>query len=305
MAKKGSLAKAKRQNEIQAYMLIILQLIGFFVFSIYPIFWVFRYGFYDYDGITATFCGWDNFVRAFTRDTLFWTSIVNTFIIAYGKLIVEIPLAFLVALALTSGAVKCKRAFMVGYYLPKMTGLAPNCLIFTFLFATFNGPINNILMNVGLIDGPINWLGAKWTALAVIMIRSTWAGFSTNMLYFMAGVSGVSEDCLEAAKVDGANGWQVFWKITLPMLAPVLRTILMLAMVNGMKAYQDVMLLTNGGPGGSTNVVMLRLYQLYFESDTAVPQYGYASALGIITTFIIAGITIVYLKLSKKADSVY
>ena len=305
MAKTASLAKAKRHNEIQAYMLIILQLIGFFVFSIYPILWVFRYGFYDFDGVTATFCGWENFVRAFTRDALYWNSILNTFIIAYGKLIVEIPLAFLAALALTSGAVKFKRFFMVGFYLPKMTGLAVNCLIFSFLFATFNGPINNILQGIGLIEAPINWLGAKWTALAVIMIRSTWVGFSSNMLYFMAGISGVSEDCLEAAKVDGANGWQIFWRITLPMLAPVLRTILMLAMVNGMKVYQDVMLLTNGGPGGSTNVVMLRLYQLYFESDTAVPQYGYASALGVITTFIIGGVTIIYLKLSKKADSVY
>lgn len=305
MAKTASLAKAKRHNEIQAYMLIILQLVGFFVFSIYPILWVFRYGFYDFDGVTATFCGWENFVRAFTRDALYWNSVLNTFIIAYGKLIIEIPLAFLTALALTSGAVKLKRFFMVGFYLPKMTGLAVNCLIFSFLFATFNGPINNILQGIGLIEAPINWLGAKWTALAVIMIRSTWVGFSSNMLYFMAGISGVSEDCLEAAKVDGANGWQVFWRITLPMLAPVLRTILMLAMVNGMKVYQDVMLLTNGGPGGSTNVVMLRLYQLYFESDTAVPQYGYASALGVITTFIIGGITIIYLKLSKKADSVY
>ena len=300
MAKTASLAKAKRHNEIQAYMLIILQLIGFFVFSIYPILWVFRYGFYDFDGVTATFCGWENFVRAFTRDALYWNSILNTFIIAYGKLI-----AFLAALALTSGAVKFKRFFMVGFYLPKMTGLAVNCLIFSFLFATFNGPINNILQGIGLIEAPINWLGAKWTALAVIMIRSTWVGFSSNMLYFMAGISGVSEDCLEAAKVDGANGWQIFWRITLPMLAPVLRTILMLAMVNGMKVYQDVMLLTNSGPGGSTNVVMLRLYQLYFESDTAVPQYGYASALGVITTFIIGGVTIIYLKLSKKADSVY
>lgn len=305
MAKTASLAKAKRHNEIQAYMLIILQLIGFVVFSIYPILWVFRYGFYDFDGVTATFCGWDNFVRAFTRDALYWNSVINTFIIAYGKLIVEIPLSFLTALALTSGVVELKRFFMVGFYLPKMTGLAVNCLIFSFLFATFNGPINNILQGIGLIEAPINWLGAKWTALAVIMLRSTWVGFSSNMLYFMAGISGVSEDCLEAAKVDGANGLQVFWKITLPMLAPVLRTILMLAMVNGMKVYQDVMLLTNGGPGGSTNVVMLYLYQLYFESDTAVPQYGYASALGVITTFIIGGVTILYLKLSKKADSVY
>lgn len=304
MAKTGSLRQAKLKIEIQSYLMIGLQLLGFFVFSLYPILWVFRYGFYDYDGVTATWCGFENFVRAFTRDALYWKSVLNTFIIAYGKLIVEIPLAFLIALALTSGLVKFKRVFMVGYYLPKMTGIAVNCLIFTYMFATVNGPINNILLDIGIISEPIAWLGAKWTALAVIMIRSTWAGFSTNVLYFMAGVSNVSEDCIEAAKVDGATSTQVFFKITLPMLAPVLKTILMLAMVNGMKVYQDVMLLTNGAPGGSTNVVMLYLYQLYFETDGIKAQYGYASALGIITTFIIGGVTLIYLRLTKKADEV-
>lgn len=301
----GSISKAKRQEELQAYLLIGLQIIGFLVFSIYPIAWVFRYGFYNYDGVNATFCGFDNFVRAFTRDSVYWKSILNTFIISYGKLLLEIPLSFLVALALTSGLVKFRKIFTVGFYLPRVTGVAVNCLIFSFIFSGFNGPVNNFLEALGLINAPIDWFGAKWTAIIVIMLQSTWVGFSTNTLYFMAGISGVSEDCLEAAKVDGANAFQTFFKITVPMLAPVLRTILMLAMVNGMKSYQEVMLLTNGGPGNSTNVVMLYLYQLYFETETAVPQYGYASALGVITTIIIALITVVYLKLSKKAESVY
>lgn len=305
MNKKASLSKSKRKSELQAYSLIILQLIGFFVFSIYPILWVFRYAFYDYDGITAVFCGLDNFVRAFTRDSVYWNSIINTFIISYGKLILEIPLAFLTALALTSTMAKFKRFFMVGFYLPKMTGIAVNCLIFTFLFSTFNGPVNNILQSLGIIDKAISWFGNKWTAILVIMIRSVWVGFCTNMLYFMAGIASVSEDCREAAMIDGANGVQIFFRITIPLLAPVLRTIIMLAMVNGVQTYQDVMLLTNGGPGGSTNVVMLYVYQLFFEPGTSAAQLGYSSALGVITTFIIAGVTLIYLKLSKKADSVY
>ncbi|MBQ8807715.1 MAG: sugar ABC transporter permease [Clostridia bacterium] len=305
MAKTASLAKAKRHNEIQAYMLIILQVLGFFIFSIYPILWVFRYGFYDYDGVTAQWCGFENYIRAFTRDPLFWKSIINTFIIGYGKLIVEIPLSFIVALALTSGFVKMKRVFMVGYYLPKMTGIAVNCMIFLFLFRGYKGPVNEALKALGIINADIAWFSAKWTAIIVIMVRSAWVGFSTNMLYFMAGVSNVSEDVMEAAKVDGANRAQCFFKITLPMLAPVIKTILMLAMVGSMKMNQDVMLLTNGAPGGETNVVMLYLYQLYFEASTAVPQYGYASALGVVTTFIIGGVTLIYLKLTKKADSVY
>ena len=301
---RNGLKQAKRQNELKAYSFIILQIIGFLVFSIYPIFWVFRYGFYDYDGVTATFIGWDNFIRAF-EDTQYWRSLINTFIIAYGKLLVEIPLAFMVALGLTSVYTKFKRFFMVGFYLPKITGIAVNCMIFTFMFATFNGPINNILMNVGIIDAPINWLGTVGGSFVVIMLRSVWVGFCVNTLYFMAGISGVPTDCVEAAKIDGAKAHHIFFKITIPMLAPVLKTIIMLAMVNGIKMYQDVMLLTNGGPGGKTNVVMLYIYQLFMQSSNGEPQLGYASALGIITTIIIAIITVIYFKLTKKADEVY
>ena len=306
MAKNRALATAKRKNELQAYSMIILQVIGFLVLSIYPIVWVFRYSFYDYDGVNAAFCGLDNFVRAFTRDSQYWLALLNTFIIAYGKLIIEIPISFLVALALTSGMVKFKRMFMVGFYVPTVTGIAVSCLIFSFLFSSFNGPVNNILQSIGLTEAPIDWLGAKWTAIIVIIAESIWKGFAINMLYFMAGISGVSTECIEAAKIDGANGFQIFRKITIPLLTPVLRTIIMLAMVNGMKFLEDVMLIANGGPAGSTNVTMLYLYQLYFDAGAtdSLPQYGYASALGVITTIIIALITVVYLKVTKKGNSV-
>ena len=300
---KKRISHATKSVELQSYALIALQLIGFCVFSIYPIIWVVRYGFYDYDGVTASWVGPDNFIRAF-RDVQYWRSLVNTFFIAYGKLILEIPLAFLVALALTSGYAKFKRVFMVGFYLPKVTGIAVNCMIFSFIFATFNGPVNNILMSFGIVDTPVNWLGTSSGSFAVIMLRSVWVGFCINTLYFMSGISAVPEDCIEAAKIDGANGLQIFFRITVPMLAPVLKTVLMLAMVNGMKMYEDVMLLTNGGPGGKTNVVMLYIYQLFMQS-AGKPQLGYASALGVITTIVVALITVIYLKLTRKADEVY
>lgn len=300
----SAMAKSYRQKERQAYLMIAPQLIGFFVFSIYPILWVFRYAFYDYDGITATFVGLENFVRAFTRDSSYWLSVLNTIVIAYGKLIIEIPLALITAIVVCSKLIKCKKLFSVIYYLPSVTGVAVSCLIFSFMFATVNGTVNNGLMAIGMLDAPVSWFSEKWTAMTVIIIRSIWAGFAANLLYFMAGIQNISEDVLEAAKIDGTNRFQEFIYVTIPMLAPVIRVILMLAMVEGMKIMNDVMLLTNGGPGNSTNVVMLQIYKMYFEPE-GVPQYGYASALGVITTFIIGILTIIYLKISKKADSVY
>lgn len=301
---KGGIASKKVQKERQAYLMIAPQLIGFFVFTIYPIFWVFRYAFYDYDGIYARFIGIENFIRAFTRDPSFWMSILNTIIIAYGKLIIELPLALIVALILSSNAIKVKKIFSLGFYLPRVTGTAVNCLIFSFMFATVNGTVNNGLLNLGLISAPHNWFGDKWSAMSVIILQSLWSGLAANVLYFMAGVSNISEDVIEAAKIDGATKIQTFFRVTLPMLAPVVRVVLMLAMVNGMKIMNEVLLLTNGGPANSTNVVMLQIYKMFFNSDGS-PQYGYASALGVITTFVIGILTFIYLKISKKADSVY
>lgn len=301
---KGGIASKKVQKERQAYLMIAPQLIGFFVFTIYPIFWVFRYAFYDYDGIYARFIGIENFIRAFTRDPSFWMSILNTIIIAYGKLIIELPLALIVALILSSNAIKVKKIFSLGFYLPRVTGTAVNCLIFSFMFATVNGTVNNGLLNLGLISAPHNWFGDKWSAMSVIILQSLWTGLAANVLYFMAGVSNISEDVIEAAKIDGATKIQTFFRVTLPMLAPVVRVVLMLAMVNGMKIMNEVLLLTNGGPANSTNVVMLQIYKMFFNSDGS-PQYGYASALGVITTFVIGILTFIYLKISKKADSVY
>lgn len=306
LTNKGGFADSKRQKERQSYFMLAPSIIGFFVFTIYPIAWVFRHSFYEYDGVTETFIGLENFIRAFTRDTSFWASIGNTIIIAYGKLIIELPLALIVALVLSSNTIKIKKIFSLGFYLPRVTGSAVNCLIFAFLFATVNGTVNEGLMSLGFLSAPHNWFGDKWSAMSVIILQSLWSGFAANVLYFMAGVQNVPEDILEAASIDGAGKLKSFFYVTLPMLAPVVRVVLMLAMVSGMKIMNEVMLLTNGGPAGSTDVVMLKIYKLFYMNDSiTVPQYGYASALGMITTFVIGILTCLYLTASKKADSVY
>lgn len=302
--KVASIKKTNRQKELQAYIMIAPQVVGFFVFAIYPILWVFRYSFYDYDGINAVFIGFDNFTRAFTRDINFWKSILNTIIIAYGKLIIELPLALVAALVLSNNLIKLKKVFSLAFYLPKITGVAVNCMIFSLMFATVNGTVNSGLMRVGILSEPYNWFGGRWSAMSVIMIESLWSGFAVNVFYFMAGVQNIPGDVIEAAQIDGANQVQTFFKITLPMLAPVVRVVLMLAMVGGMKIMNEVLLLTNGGPVNGTNVVMLQIYKMFFTPE-ATPQLGYASALGVITTFVIGILTVIYLKISKKADMVY
>lgn len=292
-----------KSRERGAYAMISLQLIGFLVFSIYPILWVFQKSFYDYDGIDQVFIGIENYIRAFTRDGEFWRSLLNTFIISYGKLIIEIPLALIVALLLTNKMLKGKKLFSIIFYLPKVTGVAPACMIFAFMFATVNGVVNNALINIGILKEPVAWLASRLGATSVIMLESIWAGFAANVLYFMAGVSNISEDVNEAAAIDGANKIQMFFHVTLPMLLPVIKVVVLLAMVGGMQIMNEVLLITNGGPAGATNVVMLHIYKMYF-APAGKPELGYASALGVITSVVLGIVTFIYLKFSKKADEV-
>ncbi len=295
--------RSDSKNEaIACYIMVLPMIIGFLVFTIYPVLWNAEYAFYDYDGVNKIFIGLENFVRVFTRDINYWKSILNAIFISYGKLILEIPLALVIAVFLSRNT-KLSGFFRGVYFLPAVIGVSVSTVIFSKLFATSGGLINDLMMTLGMVEEPINWFGNKWTAMLVIMLRSVWANFGINVLFFMSGVQGISKDYYEAASIDGATGIQQFFKITLPLLMPVIRTILLLAMTNGIKLMADVQLLTNGGPGGSTNVVMLYMYKFFFATDSSA-QIGYASALGIVTSAILCVLAVIYLRATKKADKV-
>ena len=130
------------------------------------------------------------------------------------------------------------------------------------------------------------------------------------MMYFCGAISGISMDVYEAAKLDGCRGIRKIFSITLPMIAPVFKVILMLAITGTMKIMNEVMLLTKGGPNGQTNVVMLYLYNLFFGTGTSAAssykvEIGYASAGSIVMTIIIGLVTVIYLQFTKKADELY
>lgn len=296
--------KYKKEVVLSSYAVLAPQIIGFFVFTIYPIIWVLRYSVFDYDGVTATFTGIENYIRIFTRDASFWKSVLNTFIISYGKLIIELPLALIAAVIISSSKFKLKRLFSVGFYMPNVISVSVTAMIFVFMFSTFGGAVNTVLQKLRIISAPIDWFANKWSAMLVIMAESIWKGFGINMLFFMSGIQNVPADIYEAAEIDGANKFIQFIKITVPMIAPVLRVIIMLAMVNGIKMMNNVLLLTNGGPNGETNVAMLYLYKMFFQTADK-PQYGYASAMGVVISIIIALITVVYLRFTKEANEVY
>lgn len=306
--KKKEHRKYKKSVVIQSYLALLPQIAGFLIFSIYPIYWVFRYSFTDYDGYRAAiFVGIENYIRLFTSDRAFWSSVGNTFILTGMKMILEIPLAFVLAMLLCSKSLKARRLFNSLLFLPTVISVTAAGMLFSYLFRTFNGFINNMLIGIGLTDTPIGWLSEKWTAMFVIALMSTWMTFPVNTMFFSSAIAGVPQEVHESARLDGCSGLRRIFLITLPMIAPTFKVILMLALTGTVKMINEVMVLTNGGPKGKTNVVMLYLYNIFFGYDmsSGAGEIGYASAGSIITTVIIGGLTVLYLLFTKKADELY
>jgi len=304
---KKIIKKLNREDNIPAYILIAPMLIGFLLFTIYPIIYVLRWSVFDYDGFTkAIYIGTENFVRVFTKDAAFWNSVLNTFIITLGKMILEVPLALILAVMINSKT-KTNNFFRTFFFMPTIVSTAIVGLIFSILFGSYNGIINVLLQNIGLATNKINWFGDKYLALLVTVIAAVWSHFGITMIFFLMGLQSVSKELYECADIDGATRLQQFFKVTVPMLKPIMQTILMLAIVEGMKMSDLILVLTNGQPGGQTEVAMTYIYKYFFPTDAmsgGLIQYGYASALSVVMALIIGIITILYLRLSKSMSEI-
>lgn len=295
--------KLQRKDNIQAVCMVLPQIIGLILFSIYPILYVVRYSFYDYNMVTAKFCGLDNFIRIFTNDPAYWKSVLNVLIIGGSKLIVELPIAFLLAYIIDSKYIRVKSIFRTIYYMPSVMSSAVIGLIFYFLFSASDGVVNAFLLHINVISEPIAWFSGKWTAMFVVAVASLWQGFGVNVLFFASGMSTIPKDYYESADIDGANTFHKLWYITIPSLGPIMQVICMLAIINTLKMMDLVKVLTNGNPAGETEVLMLYLFKKFFAYGSGEEaQIGYAAALGVVTAILLGLITIIYKKVTHGME---
>ena len=222
------------------------------------------------------------------------------------KMIFEIPLALVLAVLLNN-KIKGSSFFRVVFFLPSVFSIAVVGLIFSILFGAYNGIVNAILKNIGLITQNISWFSDKGHAMFVIILVSLWTTFGLNMIYFLMGLQNISKSLYECASIDGANEVQQFFYITMPLVAPILQLVLMLSVLGTMKMTDLILVLTNGAPGGSTEVVMTYIFKYFFsygESAAMEVQFGYASSMAVVTAVILGIVTLIYLKVSKKMQEV-
>ncbi|MCS7460066.1 sugar ABC transporter permease [Paenibacillus doosanensis] len=277
------------------------------VFGVYPIFWAMRYMFYDYKGYgQERFVGLSNFTQLF-HDQTYWDSVVNTFIYAGGKLILTLPLSLILAVILNRG-LRGKHLLRAIYFMPTIVSTSVISIVFFIIFNSFNGILNQFLLRFHIIDKAIDWLGPEHAMLSVIII-AVWGAVGNYMLLFIAGLQNIPNDVYESASLDGANAVHKFWYITIPMLGPVLQMVVMLAIINSLKGYESIMVLTEGGPIGKTEVMFLYVYKQFFPIATSgssvEQQIGYGSAVGFVTALIVGVVTLLYFYASKRMNKVY
>lgn len=301
------LEKLKSSDQTQCYLLLGLPIIGFLVFTIYPLLWSALKAFYFYDMVPnhTRFVGLENFVTLFTKGSDYWRGWIVTLQFLLIKLPIEIPLALILAVLLSKG-LRGSNLFRNLYYMPCVISVAIVGIIFSNIFDVF-GLANAWLSKLGIIDAPIDWFGGKWTALFVLILGGIWSNMGTNVVYFTAALSNVPKELYEAADMEGAGVCTKFFKITVPMIAKVFQTILLLAINGTLRVGEYIIVMTNGAPAGKTltaEAYVIKTFLPGFASGSSI-NIGYGCAISIISSIICAAIGILYMRATRKVTELY
>ena len=241
----------------------------------------------------------NNYTRMF-QDRLFLRSVGNTFLYLIIQVPIMLILAILLAQLLNNQDLRFKGLFRTCVFLPCATSLVSYALIFKSLFAT-DGLINSILVNLGILESNYNFLGNSASAKAVIIIALIWRWTGYNMVFYLAGLQNIEYSVYEAAKIDGANGWKTFWKITVPLLKPTIIMTFIMSINGTLQLFDESVNLTNGGPANSTITMSHYIYNNTFGSG-GVSNFGYATAMSFFVFVIVAVLAFINMKVGDTRD---
>lgn len=283
-----------KQEYLWGYLFILPNFIGFMIFLAVPIVIGFIYSLTSYNGFNQfNFVGLDNYINMF-KDEYFLVSLKNNLIYTMLSVPATIALALMLAVILNS-RVWGGSYFKTVFFFPTITSMVAVGIVWSVLFNPQQGPINNFLRSIGIIDPPL-WLASTKTALLSVIIVAVWKSTGYYMVMILAGLQTIPESLYESANIDGANFFRKFWSITLPMLSPTMFLVTILSIINSFQVFDLISVMTNGGPGRATNVLVYRIYQEGF----VYLRHGYASAMAYFLFFIILIITMIQFRGQKK-----
>lgn len=248
-------------------------------------------------GNKLSWAGLYNYTRMF-QDTVFMQALKNNFI----YLIIEVPtmliLALILATMLNNPHLKCKGLFRTAIFLPCATSLVSYAVIFRSLFAV-DGFVNHIFIKLGLIETGYNFLAYPNSARLIIIIALIWRWTGYNMVFYLSGLQNIEYALYEAAKIDGASNFQVFWKITVPLLKPIILLTTIMSTNGTLQLFDESVNLTNGGPANATITMSHYIYNMSFKY---VPNFGYAAAMSYLILFLVAILAFIQMKVGDRRD---
>jgi len=292
----GLITKIILARQFKSFLFIVPALAIFSIFYIYPFIKVLQLGHYSWDGILPTmkFVGLYNFVEVI-KDKVWWQSMFNAGYITFIALTFQNALALILALA-CDRQIKAGNIYRVIFFIPPVLSAVVVGLVWQWIYNGDYGLLNHWLGSLGFQHLTTAWLSNPKTALTCVAIVHAWKGFGWGFIILLAGLQTIPRELYEAARVDGANSWQVFKVVTVPLMIPVFVLVAILTVLGSMQAFVLILTMTDGGPGFHTEVPVTRILGSMIGSS----RFGYACSQSIIFGAILLAVSFIQKRISQN-----
>lgn len=243
-------------------------------------------------GTNLRFTGFDNYARML-NDATFKKAALNTILYLVIQVPIMIMLSLVISVALNDKRLKLKGFYRIAIFLPCITSLVACSIVMKGMFSV-DGIVNTLLLNINLIGEPIQWVTDPFWAKMLIIITITWRWTGYNMIFYLSGLQNIDPSIYEAADIDGANAITKFFRITVPMLKPIILFTTITSTIGTLQLFDEVMNITGGGPANATLSLSQYIYNLSFKYT---PNFGYAAAVSFVIVLAIIVLSVVQMKL--------
>lgn len=284
--------KIRMKETMVSYYFLAPVLLFFIVFVLTPMIMGFVTSFFNYNMTDFKFIGLDNYIRMF-NDNVFIKSLINTIIIVIGSVPIVVIFSLFVASQTYEKNMFTRSFFRCVFFLPVVTGSVAVTVVWKWIYDPLSGILNYTLKAGNIIEQNISWLGNEKYALWAIIVILLTTSVGQPIILYIAALGNVDKSLMEAARVDGANEFQVFWKVKWPSLLPTTLYIVVITTINSFQCFALIQLLTSGGPNYSTSTIMYYLYEKAFK----LSEYGYANTMGVFLAVLIGLISFAQFKI--------
>lgn len=297
------MATEKRMDRTGWYFIVPAGVLLIF-FIVYPIFYSLYLSFTSTKGIVSQFVGIKNYIRMF-NDPMFFLALENTFRLLLLQVPIMLVLAISFAAILNNKKVRFRGFFRTALFLPAVTSLIAYSILFKMLFS-YDGLVNNTLLNLAIIDAPLQWMSVPKLATFVLILAMIWRWTGYNMIFYLSAMQNISEDLYEAASIDGSSKINSFFTITVPLLKPIILFTTVMSTIGTLQLFDEPMNLSQGGTTasmiGPDNCFLTLSVYIYNICFKYTPNFGYAATVSYAILIIIALLTVVQFRLGSDKD---